>query len=203
MKKKNTLRLLPIVLITGMALVLFAFRPSDNISRNRPGQRSAASLRDLPSANIPDTGGRAVSLDSANACIDRFEAVMKNHGFSDVAGQKVNIHITRTSLITTGEVFSGKGLQEWLNGTAAQYQAAGKTLMVKVQLGIYDSNYLNTYQSDPALRTRNQDRIAIFLIPFDSLQEVQHKMKGNLAHPPPPPPGSGGGTGYDLGGIQP
>src|SRR5664279_6526419 len=71
--------------------------------------------------------------------------------------------------ITTGETFDGKGLLDWLNFTATQYAAAGKTLMIKIQMGVYDMNYLNTYQPDPAKKTASNNRIAIFIIPYDCL----------------------------------
>jgi len=150
-------------------------------------------------ANNPaDTGGRSVNMDSAQACIDRFEQVMKEHGFSDVAGQKVNIRIRRTSMITTGESFQGKAFLDWLNTTAAQYDAAGKTLMIKIQMGIYDSAYLNTYQSDPVLKNKNIGRIGIFVVPYAAAPPVQQGIQANVTPPP-----SGGGGGYDLGGIYP
>jgi len=156
--------------------------------------------------NLPlikkDTGGRMVNLDSAQACINRFPAEMKKHGFSDKAGEAVNIHIKKTSQITTGEAFSGKALKEWLNSTAEAYTAAGKTLMINIQLGVYDSDYLNTYQPNAAMRNNNNNRIAIFLIPYDSASP------GLAARALVTPNGSGGtgtggGTGFDLGGLQP
>jgi hypothetical protein len=146
-----------------------------------------------------DTGGRSVSLDSAQLCIARFTAVMKDHGFSNAAGQPVNIHIKKTSMITTGESFSGKNLQDWLNATMTQYASAGKTLVINVQLGIYDDNYLNTYQPNASLRSANKDRIAIFLVPADaSTGQPVHALAAQPGNPPPP-----GGTGFDLGGVQP
>jgi hypothetical protein len=167
--------------------------------------RSAGKSSRIPAPvlteNRLDSGGRPVSLDSAQRCIDRFEALMKDHGFSDKAGEKVNIHIKRTSMITTGEAFQGKGLLDWLTNTQAQYTAAGKTLMVRIQLGVYDSAYLNTYQTNAKLKKASQDRIAIFLIPYDSAQGPVPVMHAMIAIPGAPPPN--GGTGYDLGGIQP
>jgi hypothetical protein len=124
---------------------------------------------------------------------------MKEHGFTDASGKKVNIRIRRTSMITTGESFQGKALLDWLNSTAAQYDAAGKTLMIKIQLGIYDSAYLNTYQSDPVLRNKNIGRIGIFIVPYAAAPPVQQGVHANVTPPPPPP----GGGGYDLGGIYP
>ena len=50
-----------------------------------------------------DTGGRVVDLDSAQACINRYSALMNAHGFAKKAGQPINIVLTTTSQITTGE----------------------------------------------------------------------------------------------------
>ena len=156
---------------------------------------AAFSVREIKT----DTGGRSVSLDSAQLCIARFTTVMQNHGFSSVAGQPVNIHIKKTSMITTGESFSGQNLQDWLNATMAAYASAGKTLVINVQLGIYDANYLNTYQPNASLRSANNNRIAIFLIPADaSTGQPVHALAAQPGNPPPP-----GGTGFDLGGVQP
>jgi hypothetical protein len=124
---------------------------------------------------------------------------MTAHGFAKKAGLPINITLTQTSQITTGESFDGQGLLDWLSVTAAQYAAAGKKLMIKVQMGVYDMNYLKTYISDPAKRTASNNRIAIFIIPYDASSGIT--VRG-LAQPQ----GSGGtqgGTGYDLGGVQP
>ena len=145
-----------------------------------------------------DTGGRAVNLESAQACIDRFAGLMKDHGFADQAGLPIDIHLTTTSMITTGESFNGKDLLNWLTATSKQYKAANKKLMIRVQMGVYDLNYLNTYQPN---NTANNNRIAIFLIPYDA---GTGKVVKNLIAVPN---GSGGtqqgGSGYDLGGLQP
>jgi hypothetical protein len=182
------------------AIFLFAFRNPDKTSDK---QSISNQFSGVVAVMKSDTGGRTVSLDSAQACINRFAAVMKAHGFSDPGGQSVDIRIKKTSMITTGESFDGKGLLDWLNATAAQYSAAGKTLMIKIEMGIYDMNYLNTYQPNAALKSANNNRIAIFLIPYDaSTGPGIHP----LVAPVPPPPGgtgTGGGTGYDLGGLQP
>jgi hypothetical protein len=146
-----------------------------------------------------DTGGRTVNLDSAQACINRFTALMTAHGFAKKAGLPINITLTQTSQITTGESFDGQGLLDWLNVTAAQYAAAGKKLMIKVQMGVYDMNYLKTYISDPAKRTASNNRIAIFIIPYDASSGIT--VRG-LAQPQGGG-GTQGGTGYDLGGVQP
>jgi len=187
--------ILPFLVV--LSIFLFSFRNTDKAAlRNIPGTAIPGSLMKMKT----DTGGRTVSLDSAQLCINRFATLMKDHGFSDQAGQSVNIRIKKTSMITTGESFSGKNLQDWLTATAAQYTAAGKTLMINVQLGVYDMNYLNTYQPNAALRTTNNNRIAIFLIPYDaSTGQAVHALVAQ-------PNGSGGtqgGTGFDLGGVQP
>jgi hypothetical protein len=182
-----------------LSIFLFAFKNKDKTSGR---QFFSTSITGSVSQMQTDTGGRTVSLDSAQACIDRFASVMKDHGFSDPGGQTVNIHIKKTSMITTGESFNGKNLQDWLNATAAQYAAAGKTLMIKIEMGIYDLNYLNTYQPNTASNSANNNRIAIFLIPYDAaagpgVHALIAQPNGNGGT------GSGGGTGYDLGGLQP
>jgi hypothetical protein len=187
----------PTILLSFLFLSFFLF------SFGHPAKTNFSALVNVTlsgaySAMKTDTGGRAVSLDSAQACIDRFAAVMKAHGFSDPGGQTVDIHIKKTSMITTGESFNGKNLQDWLNATAAQYAAAGKTLMIKIEMGIYDMTYLNTYQPNADLKTASNNRIAIFLIPYDAATgQAVHALIAQ-------PNGSGsGGTGYDLGGLQP
>ncbi len=163
----------------------------------------AAEISFAPSIQMKlDTGGRAVSLDSAQACIDRYPAFMAAHGFAAQAGQPINIRLRTTSQITTSESFSGKDLQDWLNKTAADYAASGKTLMIKVALGVYDMSYLNTYQPNAALRTASNNRIAIFIIPYDAISGQPVKMAAGV-QPMGGTGGSGGGTGYDLGGVQP
>jgi len=145
-----------------------------------------------------DTGGRAVNLDSAQACIDRFAGLMKDHGFADQAGLPIDIHLTTTSMITTGESFTGTDLLNWLTATSKQYKAANKKLMIRVQMGVYDMDYLNTYQPN---NTANNNRIAIFLIPYDA---GTGKVVKNLIAVPNGTGGTQqGGSGYDLGGLQP
>jgi hypothetical protein len=188
----------PVILSSLLLLSLFLFSFSNTETTTRRLPRNNIFARCLSEMKT-DTGGRTVSLDSARACIDRFADVMKEHGFSDQAGQPVNIHLKTTSLITTGESFSGKNLLDWLNATEAQYAAAGKTLMVNIEMGVYDMNYLNTYQPDSALRKANNNRIAVFLIPTDAStgqpdRALQVQPMGSTGT---------GGTGYDLGGVQP
>ena len=183
-------------ILSFFALSLFLF------SFSKPGTRSGIPsvkyLYAIPLSEMKsDTGGRTVRLDSIQSCIDRYVTVMSQHGFTNHAGDPVNIRIHTTRLVTTAESFNGKNLQDWLNATAASYAAAGKTLMIRIQLGIYDANYLNTYQPDPALRAANVNRIAIFVVPYDAA--TPNQSLSALAAPS----GGGGGTGFDLGGVQP
>jgi hypothetical protein len=175
------------------SVFLFSFRNID------PASHMQKVVKILPAIGIKsDTGGRIVNLDSAQACIDRFAGLMHDHGFADQAGLPIDIHLTTTSMITTGESFNGKDLLNWLTATSKQYKAANKKMMIRIQLGVYDLNYLNTYQPN---NTSNNNRIAIFLIPYDA---GSGKAVNNLIAVPN---GSGGtqqgGTGYDLGGLQP
>jgi hypothetical protein len=175
------------------SVFLFSFRNID------PGSRSQWAVSSLSDAGIKsDTGGRIVNLDSAQACIDRFAGLMHDHGFADQAGLPIDIHLTTTSMITTGESFNGNDLLNWLTATSKQYKAANKKLMIRIQMGVYDLNYLNTYQPN---NSSNNNRIAIFLIPYDA--GTGKAVKNLIAVPN----GSGGtqqgGTGYDLGGLQP
>jgi hypothetical protein len=176
-----------------ISISLFAFAKS-----TVPAKKSPAFDR-LFIQNFTDTGGRTVSLDSAQLCIDRYAALMADHGFASQAGLPINIRLKKTDLITTGETFDGKNLQDWLNATAASYSASGKTFMIKIQLGVYDDNYLNTYQPNATLRAASKNRIAVFIIPYDASSGQPVRA---LAAQPAGGTG-GGGTGYDLGGVQP
>lgn len=199
------INLIPVVAL--IAGALFAFRQPENSAGNIRVQNQVLSgIRNSKANDASDTLGRPVRIDSAQNCIDRFAGYMKLHGFSDVAGQPIDLHITETSMITSGQTFDGKPLLDWLSKTAKDYDAAGRNLMIKIELGVYDSDFLNTYQSDSALRKKSLGRIGIFLIPYDSTQIVKQGLKQVIktnfaAAPPPPPPG--GGTGYDIGGIYP
>ena len=193
--------ILPLVAL--LSVVLFSFRETTSVNRQLSTvNRQPSTVNRKPSTvnhqPATDTGGRAVNLDSAQACIDRFAALMKDHGFADQAGLPIDIHLTTTSMITTGESFDGKNLLNWLTATNKQYKAANKKLMIRIQMGVYDQNYLNTY--DPGNAAAN-NRIAVFLIPYDA---GSGKAVKNLIAVPN---GSGGtqqgGSGYDLGGLQP
>lgn len=184
--------------ILSSVLLFTSIMCSFKASASPAGSLSLTSSTDYGLSLKLDTGGRIVNLDSAQACIDRYAALMKDHGFSDQAGQSVNIRIRKTSMITTGESFDGKNLQDWLNETATAYTQAGKTLMIKIQMGVYDMNYLNTYQPNAALRAASNNRIAIFLIPYDAASG--QPVKALAAQPLG---GTQTGGGYDLGGVQP
>jgi hypothetical protein len=115
-RKTNNMKIKPIILGPVLLLTLFLF--SFKNSGKSTGRLFQSSSIYAGNESRVDTGGRTVSLDSAQACIDRYTALMKDHGFSDQAGQPVNIRIRKTSMITTGESFNGKNLQDWLNATA-------------------------------------------------------------------------------------
>ncbi len=170
---------------------------------------STRANRQLPAVNCQlstviktDTGGgQVVRLDLVQACIANYNTVMQAHGFSDPGGQSVNINITTTAMITNGELFNGKKLQDWINSTAKEYTTAGKKFMLKIQFGIYDMNYLNVYEPNAALRAKLNGRIAVFLVPIDGSTGQTFQSAAMMAAA-----GAGGGTGgsgYDFGGLQP
>ncbi len=180
-----------------LSVFLFSFRNADKDSRNlNTASPFIANQKEM----VTDTGGQTVNIDSAQACINRFPAYMAQFGFTNPGGQSENIKIRKSAMLTTGESFNAQNLQNWLSATMAQYAAAGKTLVINVQLGVYDMNYLNTYQPDAAKRTAYNGRIAIFLMPADA---STGQVVRALVAEPNGSGGSGGGTGYDLGGLQP
>ena len=196
-------RLLPVIAL--LALILTAFRQPENHSGNHPIQDLvSAGIRDHNPNSLPDTLGRPVRIDSAQSCIEQFPGYMKKHGFSNLEGKAVKRRITSTDIITTSQSFDGKDLLEWLSTTEKEYDAANKKLIVRIEFGIYNSAFLNTYQRDPELRKKYLGRVGVFLIPYDSTellkQGLTNERKANFGPPPPPP---GDGTGYDLGGIYP
>lgn len=176
---------------------LFSFRNINHESRTpNPVNSFIVNLDKMET----DTGGRTVNIDSAQACIDRLPVFMANHGFSNPGGQPFTSSLTKTSMLTSGESFNAQNLQNWLTATMAQYAAANKTLVINVQLGVYDMNYLKTYQPDASKRAANNGRIAIFLMPAEASTGTVVKA---LVAPSGSGGSGGGGTGYDLGGLQP
>jgi hypothetical protein len=184
-------------LFLSLTVFLFSFRNVNIESRRQPSSYLSIAIQQKMET---DTGGRTVNIDSAQACIDRFPAFMLKHGFSNPGGQAFTSTLTKTSMLTTGESFNGQDLQNWLTATIAQYAAANKTLVINVQLGVYDMNYLKTYEPNDTKKSANNGRIAIFLIPADA---STGQVVRALVAQPSGSGGSGGGTGYDLGGLQP
>jgi hypothetical protein len=128
---------------------------------------------------------------------------MKEHGFSNVEGKAVKLRNSRTNIITSSQAFDGKDLLAWLSNTAKEYDAANKNLIIKIEFGVYNNDFLNTYMHDPALRKKYLGRVGVFLIPYDSTELVKQGLKSQRKTNSGPPPPPGGGTGYDLGGIYP
>jgi hypothetical protein len=178
------------------SVFLFSFR---NINNESHALKAVNPFIVIQQEMVTDTGGRTVNIDSAQACINRFPAFMAKHGFSNPGGQPFTSSLTQTSTLTTGESFNAQDLQNWLTATMAQYAAAGKTLVINVQLGVYDLNYLKTYQPNAAKRSASNGRIAIFLMPADASTGTVVRALVS----PSGSGGSGGGSGYDLGGLQP
>jgi hypothetical protein len=150
-----------------------------------------------------DTTGQIVNLDSANLCIARYVPEMNQYGLSQQAGVPMHSHVSKTRLITTGEHFDGKGLIAWLTQTEQAYEAAGKTLMVSVRFGIYDSAYLNTYVTDPALRKKYLNRVGVFFVPYDGSKPEIRTMDAITPKTGSGSGSSGGGGAYDFGGLEP
>jgi hypothetical protein len=176
------------------SVFLFSFRSIDKTL----GKQFLSSSTYVRQVNRLDTG-RIVNLDSIQTCLANYKRLMKNHGFSNPGGQPFNNTITKTAQLTTGESFSGKDLRDWLDATADAYIQAGQTLSIRIEFGVYDMTYLNTYEPDASKRAKSNNRTAIFLIPYDAssgktLQPHAMIVSGTT---------SGSGGAYDFGGLQP
>jgi hypothetical protein len=176
------------------SVFLFSFRTiSSPNSNDRFNHFSSAK-----NSNRLDTG-RIVSQDSIQQCLKNYKKLMKDHGFSNPGGQPFTQTITTTAQLTTGESFNGADLRDWLDATAAAYTQAGKTFSIRIEFGVYDMTYLNRYEPDPAKRAKKNNRVAVFLVPYDASSGVTLQPHANIAGGTP----SGGGGAYDFGGLQP
>jgi len=177
------------------ASFLFSFKNIDKTSVKISSNRS-----DITQKQIRADTGRIVNLDSIQSCLKNYIKLMTDHGFSiQPGGQPFTSTITTTSQMTTGESFSGTDLSNWLNATAAAYAQAGKTFSIRIVFGAYDMTFLNRYEPDPAERIKKNNRIAIFLVPYDVSSGLTLQPQANIAGGTP----SGGGGAYDFGGLQP
>jgi hypothetical protein len=176
------------------SVLLFSFRNIDKPSVTAPSGRSFSSNN-----YIRRDTGRIVSQDSIQTCLKNYKKLMKDHGFSNPGGQPFTSAITTTSPLTTGETFSGNDLRAWIDATAAAYEQAGKTFSIRVEFGVYDMTYLNRYEPDQAKRAKKNNRVAIFLVPYDASSGNTLQPHANIAGGTP----SGGGGAYDFGGLQP
>jgi hypothetical protein len=182
-------------------LTMTAFLFSLTVAANAHASHFYVSPKALVINKTDTGGGQVVRLDLIQACIAKYDSLMAAHGFSATAGEAVDLHINTTAMITNSETFNGKKLQDWVTSTAKEYSKAGKVFMVKIQLGVYDMNYLNFYEPNVSLRSQYNNRIAVFLIPVDgstgqTFQSAAMVAAGGTG-------GTGGGTGYDFGGLQP
>jgi hypothetical protein len=175
-------------------VILFSFRNTDKTSGHLLTSASDFTARQ----NHLDTG-RIVNMDSIQTCLANYKKLMKSHGFSNPGGQPFNKTIAITDQLTTGESFSGKDLRDWLDATADSYSRAGQTLSIRIEFGVYDMTYLNTYEPNAAKRAKSNNRIAIFLIPYDASSGTTlepHAMAATSTT-------AGSGGAYDFGGLQP
>ncbi len=187
---------IPCTLLLASAF-LFSFRTPEKklITDIRMGNTQTKALLDT---------GRIVNVDSIQTCLDNYKILMANHAFTDPGGQPFTKKITVTDKLTTGETFSGKDLRAWLDATDDEYKSEGKILSVRIQFGVYDMTYLNRYEPNAARRARSNNRIAVFLIPYDAASGVSLKKHAMAAASATPAGGSGSGGGaYDFGGLQP
>jgi hypothetical protein len=173
---------------------LLSFRNID-----KPSEKIWTNRYEMVQKEIRVDTGRIVNQDSIQTCLKNYTKLMKDHGFSNPGGQPFTQTITKTAQLTTGESFSGTDLRDWIDATATAYAQAGKTFSIRVEFGVYDMTYLNRYEPDPAKRAKKNNRIAIFLVPYDASSGLTLQPHANIAGGSP----SGGGGAYDFGGLQP
>jgi hypothetical protein len=176
------------------SVFLFSFRNMDKSA----GKTWFNSFEIVQKSMHLDTG-RIVNQDSIQTCLKNYKKLMKDHGFSNPGGLPFTQTITTTAPLTTGESFNGSDLRDWIDATAAAYAQAGKTFSIRVEFGVYDMTYLNRYEPDPSKRAKKNNRVAIFLIPYDASSGVTLQPHANIVGGTP----SGGGGAYDFGGLQP
>jgi len=176
------------------SVFLFSFRKMGKTS----DKISLLCLADAQQQSVVDTG-RIVSVDSIESCLRNYTQLMADHGFSNPGGQPYTSTITKTSQLTASVSFSGTDLHNWIKATEASYAHAGKNFSIRIEFGAYDSVFLKTYEPDPAERIRKNNRIAIFLVPYDAATGLTLQSQSNIAG------GSSSGVGgaYDFGGLQP
>lgn len=176
------------------SVFLLSFRSID-----KPLEKIRSGRSEMTQKQIRVDTGRIVNQDSIQTCLKNYRNLMKAHGFSNPGGQPFTQTITTTAQLTTGESFSGTDLRDWIDATATAYAQAGKTFSIRVEFGVYDMTYLNRYEPDPAKRAKKNNRIAIFLVPYDASSGITLQPQANIAGGTP----SGGGGAYDFGGLQP
>lgn len=143
--------------------------------------------------NAFNNEGHEVRLDSARQCILLFKPTMKDHLIMDTITSFI-MRARRARKITESERFGGAGLLAWLMKTVDLLDSLdkGKNLTIRLSLGIYTNEFLNTYlPKDSILRAKKQDRITIFVIPEYTGKKANLFIKGEEA------------TAYELGGLEP
>jgi hypothetical protein len=176
------------------------------LSFRTPDKNSIPDLTDGATHTKTNFGldtGRIVNIDSIQDCLNNYKTMMKNHGFSNPGGKPYSSTLTVTDKLTTGESFSGKDLRAWLDATDDEYTSQGKVLSIRIAFGVYDMKYLNTYEPDPTKRAKSNNRVSVFLIPYDASSGGSIKPHAMAAGVTPAGGSGSGGGAYDFGGLQP
>lgn len=120
--------------------------------------------------------GKEVSIDQANACIQR--------------------HRTQpnTTIATDSVSFTGPDLMEWMNKTAAKMRSAGRqNFGFKMILGQLTREYLNATGATPEQTAALSGRTTIFIVPYSTETSGLERLSAT----------SEGFTAYDYGGLEP